>query len=120
MTETWIHPSPEQIAALAAMDHEGPLVMLNLLRFAPDGGREQYGRYAAAVTPFLATAGASLTCRGDVVATVIGGDEWDEMILVEYPSVAAFLEMAGAPDYPGELRATALIDSRLYCTVRTD
>jgi len=118
--ETYMNPSAKQLAALAAMTHEGPLVMLNMLRFAPDGGHEEYARYGAAAMPFLVQAGASVTYRGDVMATVIGGEEWDETILVEYPSVQAFLNMVADPAYPSELRTNAIADSRLYCTVRAD
>tara|TARA_E500000331_G_scaffold99931_2_gene96743 strand:+ start:800 stop:961 length:162 start_codon:yes stop_codon:yes gene_type:complete len=36
----------------------------------------------------------------NVVATVIGGEEWDRMILVEYPSKEAFLSMSGGGTTP--------------------
>ncbi len=116
MSENHVHPSPEQITALSEMDLDGPLVMLNLLRFAPDGGAEEYARYGAAAAPFLQTSGATIRYLGDMAATVIGSDEWDEIILVEYPSLRAFLDMTGHPDYPSDIRAAALADSRLYCT----
>ena len=116
MTESYINPSPEQITALSQMELDGPLVMLNLLRFAPEGGAEEYVRYGQAAAPFLQASGATIRYLGDVAATVIGPDEWDEIILVEYPTVTAFFEMTGHPDYPSDLRAAALADSRLYCT----
>jgi len=116
MTDTYIHPSAEQIMAMRDMSLDGPVIMLNLLRFAPGGGAEAYRRYGEAAGPFLQKTGASIRYLGNVVATVIGGETWDEVILVEYPSVSAFLEMTGDPDYPSQLRAGALSDSRLYCT----
>lgn len=116
MPETYIHPSPEQIEALRAMDLQGPVVMVNLLRFAPDGGAEAYQRYGEAASPFIAASGATVRYLGHGAATVIGPDRWDEVILVEYPSLQAFFEMTGKPDYPSEIRAGALADSRLYCT----
>jgi uncharacterized protein (DUF1330 family) len=116
MSESFINPSSANIAALRAMDPVGPVVMLNLLRFRPDGGAEQYERYAAAATPFLAKAGATLRYLGDGVATVIGPDHWDEILLVEYPTVQAFFDMTSDPEYPSDLRAEGLADSRLYCT----
>jgi uncharacterized protein (DUF1330 family) len=116
VTQSYINPSAEQIAALRELDLEGPLVMVNLLRFLPDGGAEQYGRYAAATQPFLESSGATVRYLGGGAATVIGPDEWDSVILVEYPNVRSFLEMVGRPDYPSELRDAALADSRLYCT----
>jgi len=98
------------------MDIDGPVVMLNLLRFKPDGGEEEYARYAQAATPHLQRSGAKLKYLGNVAATVIGGDTWDRIVLVEYPSKQAFLEMSGDPDYPREIRANGLLDSRLYCS----
>ena len=116
MSQTYIAPSAENIRHLQKMNLSGPVVMLNLLRFKPDGGRETYARYAEAAGPFLKQSGAQVHYLADVAATVIGGDEtWDEIILVEYPSVQAFFEMTSDPEYPGSLRADALIDSRLYC-----
>lgn len=116
MTETYIHPSAEQIKAIQELDVDGPLVMLNLLRFNPDGGAEEYSRYGAAAAPFLAESKATRRYVGSVAATFIGGEEWDLIILVEYPNKQAFLDMTGAPGYPSEIRAGALADSRLYCT----
>lgn len=116
MAESYINPSPDNIAALRELDPDGPVVMLNLLRFRPGGGAEEYERYAAAAGPFLAKAGATLRYLGDGVATVIGADRWDEVVLVEYPTLQAFLEMTSDPEYPSEIRAGGLADSRLYCT----
>ena len=117
MTETYIHPAPEQIKKLMEMDIDGPIVMLNLLRFNPDGGEEAYAAYGAAACPHLQKSGASIRYLGSVAATIIGGEEWDRIILVEYPSKQAFLEMSQAGDYPSEIRAGALLDSRLVCTL---
>lgn len=118
MTNTFINPSSEQITAIGQMDLEGPVVMLNLLRFAPDGGAKSYAKYAQAAQPFLEKVGASVRFMGSVETTVIGGEEWDEVVLVEYPSKQAFLAMIGDPGYPHKMRADALLDSRLYCTRR--
>lgn len=116
MPETYINPSPENLAAMRELELEGPIVMLNLLRFVPDGGEAEYRRYGAAAMPFLVKSGATIRYLGDSAATVIGGDAWDEIVLVEYPSLRAFFEMTGDPDYPSAIRAGSLADSRLYCT----
>ena len=116
MNDSYIDPSPENIAALRELELDGPVVMLNLLRFRPDGGADEYARYGAAALPFLERAGATVRYLGVGAATVIGPDVWDEVVLVEYPTVQAFFEMTGDPDYPSDLRAGALEDSRLYCT----
>lgn len=116
MAETYINPSREQIEALQKLELDGPLIMVNLLKFNPDGGAEEYARYGQKAAPFIAKAGAKVRYLGHVMATVIGGEEWDEVILVEYPSKQAFFDMTGDPDYPSDVRSGALVDSRLYCS----
>lgn len=120
MNPTHLSPTPEQLAAVAALEVDGPVLMLNLLRFKADGGREQYAVYAAAAMPFLGKVGASVRVRTDAHSTVIGAEEWDEMIVVEYPSKQAFFDMVTDPEYPGELRAAALEDSRLVLTTEAN
>ena len=90
--------------------------MVNLLRFAPDGGAEQYASYGGQARPFLQAAGATVRYLGVGVATAIGPEAWDEVILVEYPSVQAFFDMVTADGYPSSVRSGALADSRLYAT----
>jgi len=55
-----------ELDALLADDPGGPVVMLNLLRFRPDGGRESYQRYAEALGQSInARYGLSLEYLGD-------------------------------------------------------
>ena len=44
-----VEPAPEQFAALAARPPDAPVVMINLLQFRADGGRESYLRYTQEV-----------------------------------------------------------------------
>jgi len=111
-----IDPTGSQIKALATGDLTGPVVMLNLLRFNPDGGKESYGRYLDATAPFLARVGGRVLFHGTASAVVIGDDgEWDAVLLVEYPNKEAFLEMLRIPEYQAITgqRTAALVDSRL-------
>ena len=50
--------------------------------------------------------------------TVIGPDQWDIVLVVEYPSKPVFYELIKDPEYQkiAPIRGRALIDSRLYCT----
>jgi len=43
-----VNPRGADLQAFLSADSHGPVVMLNLLRFA-DGGRESYARYAQAL-----------------------------------------------------------------------
>jgi uncharacterized protein (DUF1330 family) len=100
----------EGFAAFAERAADGkPLVMLNLLAFKPDGGRERYEEYGAAVAPLLEKA-------GEPAAALIGEGSWDLVVLVEYPTRQAFLEMIGSPEYRaiGHLRTEALTKGELH------
>ena len=120
-----IHPTAEQIQALAAGADTGPVVMLNLLRFKDqaDGidagvsGAEAYARYSVAAEPFLSAVGGRMLSAVKSQQSVIGpaAGEWDLVLLVEYPSRAKFLEMATNQDYLNvhAHREAALADSRL-------
>jgi uncharacterized protein (DUF1330 family) len=128
-----IEPSPERFQRfLASADDGSPVVMINLLRYReratyPDGfeaepcsGREAYQRYGAVAASKVASVGGRMLWMGAVRASVIApdGEEWDDAILVEYPSRAAFLRMVAMPDYRASAvhRSAALADSRLIAT----
>jgi uncharacterized protein (DUF1330 family) len=92
--------------------------MVNLLKFKPEGGAESYAKYAAATTKFLLAVGGRLIYRGSYRLPVIGDEDWDEILLVEYPSIAAFFDMQRNKDYQAvvPLRTEGLSDSRLWAT----
>jgi uncharacterized protein (DUF1330 family) len=107
----------EGFAAFAERAADGtPLVMLNLLAFKPDGGRERYEEYGAAVAPLLEQAGGRIVFLGQPAQALLGEDSWDLVVLVEYPSRQAFLEMVGSAGYQaiGHLRTEALVKGELH------
>ncbi len=94
--------TPEQFAALAARPPDAPVVMINLMQFRADGGRESYLRYTREVAPHLRRVGAAVRYAGALPSVVIGDGEkpwWDAIIVVEYPSPAAFLDMVSNEEY---------------------
>ncbi len=124
---TTLEPSPKQLASLQSSDRDGPVVMLNLLRFrehaigvdAADNisGVEAYARYGASVLPHLQRVGGRVLLTLPTEESVVGPDapEWDLVLVVQYPSRQAFLSMIADPDYLEihQPRAAALVDSRL-------
>ena len=102
-----IAPASEQIEELLKGSAEGPVVMVNLLRFkkeadAPDeglSGEEAYGKYGAQMVEWVTSQGARLIWSGRVDSMVIGDtDEYFHTVaLMEYPSRAEFLRIAGDP-----------------------
>ena len=116
-----LEPTPEQIAALAARPADTPVVMINLLQFRPNGGRESYVRYTQEVAPRLQRVGGTVRYAGAAPSVVIGEGEkpwWDAIIVVEYPSPAAFLDMVTNKDYlkAHEHRAAGLDRGDLIAT----
>ena len=128
-----VEPTPERLRAFVR-DAEGetPVVMINLLRYreqaayAPDSdaepcsGRKAYERYAAVATGQVASVGGRMLWLGHVESTLIAPDseEWDDAVLVQYPSRRAFLQMVAKPEYQAAAfhRTAALSDSRLIAT----
>ena len=110
-----IIPTPEQMRALAESGPEGPIVMVNLLKYrekaayAPDraearenlSGREAYRRYGAVALKCVGDAGGGIAWAGAQSLVFIGGpdDIWDEVVCVRYPSRKAFLSMIERPEY---------------------
>lgn len=115
-------PEPETInqAGFEAFStraaEDAPVTMLNLLRFKPEGGRERYEEYGAAVAPLLARIGARVAFLGDSAPALLGEGEWDLVLLVEYPTRQAFLDMVGSNEYQaiGHLRTEALEEGELH------
>lgn len=116
----YIEPSRHQIEELASSTATGPVVMINLLRFRPDGGDAAYAHYGEGALPCLARVGARVLWQGRPDSVVIGdeADRWDAVVLVMYPSRQAFLSMISSPEYQAIAgrRAEALSDSRLIAS----
>jgi len=102
-----LYPTPEQIQALLAGPADEPVVMVNLLRFKPtadapneaQSGEDSYRRYAEKMVTFVESKGGRVIWSGRIDSQVIGdGGEVFQMVgLVEYPSRKAFVEIATDP-----------------------
>lgn len=110
--------NPIEFGELVERADEGPVVMLNLLDFKPDGGAERYGEYSEAVAPLLEAVGGRVLFAGAACAPLIGPAKWDLIALVEYPTRRAFLEMISSERYQAiaHLRTEALERSELHPT----
>jgi uncharacterized protein (DUF1330 family) len=111
-------PTPEQFKAFTELQDEGPIVMVNLLKFKPDGGRDSYRIYGEKFAEMMMPKGVELVYLGDALMTLIGGEEWDEVVVIRYPSRDSFVEMVRDPAYQeiSRYRTEALLDSRLILT----
>ena len=76
--------------------------MVNLLKCREHGGLESHQRYAHDVSPHLARVGATVRYGGTAPVVVLGDGTkpwWDAILLVEYPTPAAFAVMVTHPGY---------------------
>lgn len=121
-----ISPTKDQMKDLVNSDYNGPVVMLNLLKYKREDGnidksKESYQKYMAETSPHLEKVNGRLIYMGDALHLFIGDDSnnWDLCLLVEYPSKNAFLKMTSDPEYLKihSLREEALEDSVLLVTI---
>jgi uncharacterized protein (DUF1330 family) len=102
-----IRPNRDQFLALLEAPDEGPVVMLNLLKFKPqssDGsstGGEEYKKYGDAAVEMIEARGAKVIWSGRAEQILIGdpADDWDVVLLVQYPSRKTFVDMVSTPEY---------------------
>lgn len=82
--------------------------MVNLVRFRErsldgDGsGWDAYSRYSQADMPLLKRVGGTILWAGHVEGVAVGdlgGGRWDWVVVVFYPSRAAFLSMMTSAEY---------------------
>ncbi|MEH6592264.1 MAG: DUF1330 domain-containing protein [Halioglobus sp.] len=105
-----VMPNEEQIKGFFEPAPDGPIYMVNLLKFKPkaeyeDGrsteltGAEAYSIYADAVSELLLEFGGSGCFSADVERLMLGEVEelWDKVAVAMYPSRSAMLEMMQSP-----------------------
>ena len=105
-------PNEEQMAGFLEVDTDTPIKMVNLLRFKDkadykDGrqtslsGKEAYQIYADEVQGHLEKVGGKSIFLGEVERLMLGEVEelWDWVVIAEYPSRKAMLEMVMDSEY---------------------
>jgi uncharacterized protein (DUF1330 family) len=101
-----VYPNKEQIEGFLKPGAEGPICMVNLLKFKPraeyeDGretgltGREAYELYEEGVKNLLQQVGGYIGFEGDVERLMLGevGELWDVVCLAVWPSRQAMFEV---------------------------
>ena len=105
-----VYPSEEQMHGFLQPGPEGPIYMVNLLKFKDlaayeDGrethlsGKEAYQLYGAGVSQLLKEFGGGVVFSGEVSRLMLGEVEnlWDEVAIAMYPSRKAMLKMMMSP-----------------------
>jgi uncharacterized protein (DUF1330 family) len=92
---------PKEINAelIAGLRDDVPVVMVNLVRYRD---RAEYKRYSELAMPLIKQRGGTVLWAGDAEGVAFGApgeNRWDYVVLVRYPSRAAFLDMMASPEY---------------------
>ena len=122
--------NPGAEAILEQLPDGQPMAIINLLLFKewaeyPPGtieeklsGQKAYEHYSELSIPFVNEVGGIPMWRGVVGANLIGpeDEQWDEVLIMQYPSRGAFQRMIANSDYQKIVfhRTAAVKDSRLY------
>lgn len=110
-----IRPTREQMEAFGTDPYDGPIIMINLLKFRDKAayaegdpeydddlsGREAYMRYGKALAEFASgpEIGLEVLYSGSVARFFIGEGDWDQVAVVRYPSRKHFQAMNADPRY---------------------
>ncbi|WP_300376316.1 DUF1330 domain-containing protein [Henriciella sp.] len=111
-----LQPDTDQMRRFAKDEHEGPVIMVNLLKFHEKAqykesdpekgdnisGEEAYNRYAKGLEALSddPSIGLKTLYAGSVHGFLIGGNEdWDRVLVVHYPSRHHMLTMMRDPRY---------------------
>lgn len=83
--------SPAKIERFLAEDDGEPVVMLNLLRFQSDGGRDRYLEYLGMAGHVVARYGAQIVFAGDGLPALAAepGQAWDAVVWSDTPRAEA-------------------------------
>jgi len=105
-----VYPNEAQLKGFFEPGAEGPIFMVNLLKFKAraeyeDGrasdltGEQAYNLYGAAVSMLLKEFGGGAIFSGTVERLMLGEVEelWDKVAIAMYPSRQAMLEMMQSP-----------------------
>jgi uncharacterized protein (DUF1330 family) len=102
-----ITPNADQFRELVSSPDEGPVVMLNLLKYKERSdagdrtGEAEYRSYGDAAVTMIEARGGRVLWAGRADQILIGdpAQDWDHVLLVQYPSRAAFVDMVVQPTY---------------------
>ncbi|QXV64690.1 DUF1330 domain-containing protein [Mucilaginibacter sp. 21P] len=105
---------------------QGPVVMLNLIKFKDKKVYlDEYIPAFEQVVKQLAIEGVKVRFVSEVVANIVAdeNEQWDEIVLVEYPSAEAFMTIAQSEIYQtiaNPLRIAGTAELKLIMTRQID
>ena len=117
-----VYPEPEQAKAFFTGEEDGPMCMVNLLKFRDKAqydepgepemtGREAYDRYGSVMAPLVLAKGGKLRFSSRVDALVIGGGMANTFIAAQGIDVG---KAVGRPNRQQDRIGGSVTESRLH------
>ncbi|MEE8600673.1 DUF1330 domain-containing protein [Euzebya tangerina] len=108
-----LQPTADQFRSFRDDPHDGPIAQVNLLKYrvraayapgdpeygADESGAAAYQRYVDAFTIAAAEVGGICLLHSNVERFFIGAGDWDAVLVMHFPSRAAFMGSLGHGDY---------------------
>lgn len=88
------------LAALAESGVEGPVIVIDLVKFKPEG-EARYDEYDAIAEAKVKSLGGEYVFRGSAKAVPGVDNKWDRLTMRKYPSVQAVMDMGSSTEYRG-------------------
>lgn len=99
-------------------EYKGPIHNLNLFKYKP-GGAEAHAEYAKKMFPLVKKFGGKFVYRAEGIASIVGPENWDQITIVEFPSIEIFQEMTKTEEYMApelmKIREIMIEDIRVLC-----
>jgi uncharacterized protein (DUF1330 family) len=103
----WLDGNVDQFAEFARQADEGPVFMLNLLRFrakssgGDETGAQAYARYGGLAAPFVEKHGGRLVWAGAPTQQLVGDMDyaWDAVLLVSWPKRQNLIDLGNDEGY---------------------
>jgi hypothetical protein len=99
------------VRQIAESSRDGPVLMLNMNRYAPNAGFPDgalYQRYITGLGPFLEGVGARILWRFPVLGQAVGDQKVHEILACWYPVHKVFLNLYEAPGAAENFRLKGL------------
>lgn len=103
----WLDGNADQFAEFVRHADDGPVVMLNLLKFRTgssgddETGAQAYARYGALAAPYVERHGGRLIWAGAPTQQLVGdmAYAWDAVLLVSWPKRQNLIDLGNDVEY---------------------
>lgn len=113
------NPNLEAVAAHAALSEDGPVVMVNLMKFKSPQDMQRFASDGQRTSDYISALGAERVYGGLAGPEFCADDDWDLVLLIRYPSFAVVhqtLTEESIGSFVASLRDETIEESRFIVT----